>query len=76
MTVARTARVVPDVVGLDKAFDYAVPEGLPVDVGTLVRVPLHGRRVGGWVVALDPPDAHGADRAEERQVRDHQRGRP
>ncbi len=25
--------------------------------------------------ALDPPDAHGADRAEERQVRDHQRGR-
>jgi primosomal protein N' (replication factor Y) len=56
---ARTARVVPDVVGLDKAFDYSIPQGLTVDVGALVRVPLHGRRVGGWVVALDPPDAHG-----------------
>ena len=69
MTVARTAptaRVVPDVVGLDKAFDYAVPEGLPVDVGALVRVPLHGRRVGGWVVALDPPDAH--DRGQLKPI--------
>ncbi len=26
-------------------------------VGDLVRVDLHGRRVGGWVVAVDPPDA-------------------
>ena len=48
------ARVVPDVSGLDKEFDYLVPEQLrdQVRVGTLVRVPLHGRRVGGWVVAL------------------------
>jgi primosomal protein N' (replication factor Y) len=63
---ARTARVVPDVVGLDKSFDYAIPDDLPVDVGALVRVPLHGRRVGGWVVALDPPDAH--DRAELKPI--------
>jgi primosomal protein N' (replication factor Y) (superfamily II helicase) len=27
-----------------------------VRVGTIVRVPLHGRRVGGWVVELDPVD--------------------
>ena len=52
------ARVVPDVTGLDKQFDYLVPEPLRarVAVGSMVRVPLHGRRVGGWVVALGPPD--------------------
>ncbi len=52
------ARVVPDVTGLDKQFDYLVPEPLRarVAVGSLVRVPLHGRRVGGWVVALGAPD--------------------
>lgn len=55
------ARVLPDVTGLDKAFDYAVPDGLAVRVGSIVRVPLHGRRIGGWVVELDPPDAHGTD---------------
>jgi primosomal protein N' (replication factor Y) len=48
------ARVVPDVTGLDKQFDYLVPEALldSVSVGSMVRVPLHGRRIGGWVVAL------------------------
>ncbi|MFZ9483376.1 MAG: hypothetical protein ACO3AV_10800, partial [Ilumatobacteraceae bacterium] len=52
------ARVVPDVTGLDKQFDYLVPDDLAprVSVGTRVRVPLHGRRVGGWVVALGAPD--------------------
>lgn len=55
MTVAR---VLPDVAGLDKTFDYAVPEGTPVALGSLVRVVLHGRRVRGWVVAVDPDDTH------------------
>ena len=52
------ARVVPDVTGLDKQFDYLVPEPMRahVAVGSMVRVPLHGRRVGGWVVSLGPPD--------------------
>ena len=52
------ARVVPDVTGLDKQFDYLVPEPLrsSVAVGSMVRVPLHGRRVGGWVASLGPPD--------------------
>lgn len=55
MTVAR---VLPDVTGLDKEFDYLVPDELGgVRLGDLVRVDLHGRRIGGWVVALDPPDA-------------------
>lgn len=52
----RVARVVPDVTGLDKQFDYSVPASLEVAVGSRVRVPLHGRRVGGWVVALDDPE--------------------
>jgi primosomal protein N' (replication factor Y) len=55
-----TARVVPDVRTLSKSFDYLVPEPLrdQVRVGTLVRIPLQGRRVGGWVVEVGsmPPD--------------------
>lgn len=59
-------RVVPDVAGIDKTFDYVVPEawdapgderGALVRVGSLVRIDLHGRRVGAWVEAVDvePP---------------------
>ncbi|MGH9266618.1 MAG: primosomal protein N', partial [Acidimicrobiales bacterium] len=46
-----------------RAFDYLVPPEMAADVrvGTLVRIPLHGRRVGGWVVSL--PDQPGTDRA-------------
>lgn len=54
------ARVVPDVSGLDKHFDYLVPDALVgvVTIGSRVRVVLHGRRVAGWVVRLlDPADA-------------------
>ncbi|MBV9661487.1 MAG: hypothetical protein JO337_10045 [Acidimicrobiales bacterium] len=50
------ARVVTDVAGMDKEFDYRVPDRLDgtVEVGNLVRVDLHGRRVGGWITALFP----------------------
>lgn len=55
----RVVRVLPDVAALDKTFDYTVPESWEGDVrvGTMVRVSLHGRRVGGWVVAdgVTPP---------------------
>jgi primosomal protein N' (replication factor Y) len=48
------ARVLPNVTGLDKSFDYLIPEDLAasVRVGTVVRVELHGRRVGGWVTEV------------------------
>ncbi|MCU1485249.1 MAG: priA, partial [Actinomycetia bacterium] len=48
------ARVVIDEPAVEKPFDYLVPESLgdQVRVGSLVRVPLHGRRVGGWVASL------------------------
>ena len=48
------ARVVPDVSGIDKQFDYLVPPPLEPRVrpGAVVRVELNGRRVDAWVVAL------------------------
>jgi primosomal protein N' (replication factor Y) len=51
------ARVLPNVTGLDKEFDYLVHDAGEIRLGDLVRIDLHGRRIGGWVVALDPPDA-------------------
>jgi len=48
------ARVLPDVSGFDREFDYAVPADLAAElrVGSVVRVPLQGRKVGGWVTAF------------------------
>jgi primosomal protein N' (replication factor Y) len=48
-------RVRPDVPALDRTFDYLVPDSMAaaVTVGTIVRVPLAGRRVRGWVVDDD-----------------------
>ena len=56
----RVVRVLPDVPAVHRAFDYRVPERWrhQVGVGTRVRVRLHGRAVGGWVVDADvePPE--------------------
>jgi len=64
----RVCRVQPDLPAVARAFDYLVPEEAAgiVRVGTIVRVPLHGRRVRGWVVAdgVDPE----ARRSELRPV--------
>ena len=51
----RICRVAPDVTAVERVFDYVVPDPLAslIRVGTIVRVPLHGRRVRGWVVADD-----------------------
>ena len=51
----RVCRVAPDVTAVERVFDYVVPDALAplVRVGAIVRVPLHGRRVRGWVVADD-----------------------
>ena len=61
---ARVCRVRPDVPALDRTFDYLVPDAMAdaVVVGTLVRVPLAGRRVRGWVVAVDVEPETGADK--------------
>lgn len=49
----RVVRVLPDVPAIDKEFDYLVPPGVEVAMGDVVRIDLHGRRVGAWVVAVD-----------------------
>jgi len=46
-------RVQPDVPAIHRVFDYFLPSHLSVSVGTIVRVPLHGRRVRGWVMVAD-----------------------
>jgi primosomal protein N' (replication factor Y) len=53
VNATRVCRVAVDVLAVERLFDYLVPEGLGevVEVGTIVRVPLHGRRVRAWVVA-------------------------
>ena len=58
VTLSGVARVVPDVpsFAVDDGFVYAVPDGMSLSVGSMVRVPLGGRRVRGWVVALGEPD--------------------
>ncbi len=57
-------RVLPDVVRLDKTFDYSVPDAWHADgraerlaVGSIVRFTLGGRRLRGWVteIGVDPP---------------------
>jgi primosomal protein N' (replication factor Y) len=52
------ARVLPNITGLDKYFDYVVPDPLreAARPGSMVRIDLHGRRVGGWIVEFDPTD--------------------
>jgi primosomal protein N' (replication factor Y) len=58
---SRVCRVRPDVPAIHRAFDYLVPAPLAgaVHAGAVVRIPLHGRRVRGWVVDPDvtSPDA-------------------
>jgi len=55
---------VPDVPAITNQFDYLVPAEWEHDgrsaalaIGSRVRIQLHGRRIGGWVIGLDvePP---------------------
>ncbi len=58
--VALVARVLPDVAGFERELDYAVPAKFAAELrpGSIVRVPLQGRAVRGWVVAypVEPPE--------------------
>ncbi len=57
VVAGRVVRVLPDEPALNKTFDYLLPDALAgaaeVRLGTMVRVPLHGRRVGAWVVGVN-----------------------
>jgi len=66
--VAVIARIVPDVTGIDKVFDYLVPEKLVgnICVGDRVRIPLHNRNVAGWVLQLGDTTTQFSDVDESR----------
>ena len=57
--MSRTVRVTVDEPAVEKAFDYLAPDD--VRVGDVVRIDLHGRRVGGWVTAVDVDAPAGVD---------------
>jgi primosomal protein N' (replication factor Y) len=61
-------RVQPDVPAIRRGFDYLLPPTLrdapAVEVGTVVRVPLHGRRVRGWVLDADVVEPEATDLRE------------
>lgn len=69
----RVVRVLPDVAAIDKVFDYVVPDSLPgaqlVQVGSEVRISLHGRRVGAWVLAVDVEPTPGVNLRPIAKVR-------
>jgi primosomal protein N' (replication factor Y) len=69
--VAVIARIVPDVTGVDKVFDYLVPESLVdnISVGDRVRVPLHNRNVAGWVLELGDTTTQFSDVVESRLLK-------
>ncbi len=56
-----TVRVIVDEPAVEREFDYLVPPALEgaAQVGAPVRVPLHGRQVGGWISAVGPPPPPG-----------------
>ncbi len=67
----RVVRVLPDVPAIDREFDYLIPESWDADgrsdrvgLGSMVRVPLAGRRVAGWVTAVDVEPEAGVELVE------------
>ena len=69
--MAVIARIVPDVTGVDKVFDYLVPDSLVSDicVGDRVRVPLHNRNVAGWVLQLGDTTTQFSDVVESKLLK-------
>ncbi|RZV47016.1 MAG: hypothetical protein EX267_02125 [Acidimicrobiia bacterium] len=55
-TIAQVVPAVPTF-AVDDGFSYSVPPDMTVTVGSIVRVPLGGRRVRGYVVGLRSGDA-------------------
>lgn len=55
---------------LDRPFDYVIPEGFNVSVGSLVKVPLRQRKTAaqGYVVGLSDATAHTGTLAEIAEV--------
>ncbi len=54
IALIQLAQVVPDLptFAVDDGFAYGIPSGLEVEVGAVVRIPLGGRRVRGFVTGI------------------------
>ena len=67
----RTARVLVDVTGIHKEFDYLIDpaDAGRVAVGSQVRVRLGARHVSGWITALDVAAPPGVQLQSVRKVR-------
>ena len=68
-------RVLPDIRAIDKTFDYVLPDSWHVDgkadridIGSMVRVDLHGRRVAGWIVEIGSSPPENVDLAPLRKL--------
>ena len=61
------ARVVVDVAPahLDRPFDYVVPDGMAVAIGSRVRVVFNGRARAGWVVGVEEEPSATVERVRE-----------
>ncbi len=71
--VQQAVQVLVDEPAIDREFTYLVPDELasgrvPVEVGTVVRVPLSGRSIRGWVTDVDPPRPAGVDLLAVKRV--------
>ena len=73
--MSRVVRVLPDEPAVDREFDYLLSDSVvessecsEVRVGTVVRVDLRGRRVRGWITALDVKPQEGLTLSEVRKV--------
>ncbi|MCO5319066.1 MAG: hypothetical protein M9942_11580 [Microthrixaceae bacterium] len=64
----RVVAVLPDVPALDRVLHYLLPDGMEATVGSVVRVPLHGRRVRGWILAMDVDADPGLELREVTRV--------
>ena len=66
-------QVLVDEPAIDREFTYLLPQRLaegriPVTVGTVVRVPLGGRSIRGWVTDVDPSRPAGVDLLAVKRV--------
>jgi primosomal protein N' (replication factor Y) (superfamily II helicase) len=72
-TAGRVVRVLPDEAAIDRVFDYWLPDSLAhaesVRIGTMVRAPLHGRRIGGWITGIDVEPPAGVQLADIAKIR-------
>jgi len=64
------AKVIVDI-SLDKEFDYAIPDGVAVQIGSRVSVPFGNRTTEGYVIALGDSSEHATLKPIDHVIGDH-----